>query len=139
MILYDGVYEWDGKSHSGEAPICWWPGSYRIRIVNLSSMAPDVLFLKTHAVIFKNKGKGTYLKNYIQNFAKKISAQYNLIIEKTLWVEVANKNAMEPGTIKIANLECITSISGNKLYAASWRPERPNELKLLTPWMQGFR
>ena len=139
MILYEGVYEWDGKSKGGEAPICWWPGSYQIRIVDLSSGYTGLLFLRTHAVIFKNRGKGTYLKNYIQNFAKKISAKYNLIVEKTLWVEVANENAQVPGEIKIANLECITSMAGNKLYAASWRPERPNELKLLKPWLKDFK
>lgn len=135
MIIYDGIYEWDGKSTDGRQPICWWPGSYWMRIIDLTVDVPNMVHLKSHAVILKNRGKGTSLKNYIQNFAKTIAEKYTIDIEKTQWVEIIYNGPDELEDIRIANIQCTSQMADKKLFAALWRPARPNDLKMLEPWM----
>ena len=83
------------------------------------------------AVILKNARlnptMNTSLKNYIHNFAEKISQTYGLDMEKTLWIEV--DEGIEVARIRPAKL---TQAS---LYAVPWRPIRPNELKLIAPYL----
>ena len=135
MIIFDGIYEWDGRSTDGRQPICWWPGSYWMRIVNLTNDQPNVVHLKSHAVILKNRGKGTSLRNYIQNFAKIISEKYEIDIEKTIWVEIMQNSSGASEEISIANIDCVSHLSQQKLFCALWRPVRPNEMTLLEPWL----
>ncbi len=135
MIIFDGIYEWDGRSTDGRQPICWWPGSYWMRIVNLTKDQSNVVHLKSHAVILKNRGKGTSLRNYIQNFAKIIADKYTIDIEKTIWVEIMQNSAEASEEISIANIDCVSRLSQQKLFSALWRPARPNEMTLLEPWL----
>jgi hypothetical protein len=135
MILYDGVYKWDGKQRGGQTPVCWWPGEYRIRIIRLNAENPKIHFLKEHAVLCRNMGKGTSIRNYVQNFARLISAKYHLHLEKTLWIELLE---YPPGDIQVATLNRVGSLSSTSLYTASWRPILPNERNLLAPYMEGF-
>jgi len=134
-ILYDTVYEWDGKSRNGKQPICWWPGSYRIRIVDLTSKKPGLSYLKSRAVIFRNHGTGTSVKQCIQNFAKTICQEFDLKITETLWVEIGYQ---DPTDIQVANLTPVTVIGGNRLFSATWRPIRPNEKAILAPYLNGL-
>lgn len=131
MILHDFVYEWDGKAHSNEKPIAWWPGSYRVRIVKIGSDSSHVKFLKPMAVILKNNNAGTSMRNYIQNFALKISEKYGFDIEKSFWVEVEDE-------IKIALFTDKRVLQDGPLYIAEWRPARPNELEMLAPYLVDF-
>ena len=135
MILHDITYEWDGKSRSGEKPISWWPGSYRVRIVKLGDDTKKLSYLFPIAVIFKPKktraAMNTSLENYIDNFAKKISKTYNLDIDKTLWVEL-------DGEIRVAQLHPDRKLSDETLYTISWRPARPNELSMIAPYIKGL-
>ncbi|MFH1155722.1 MAG: hypothetical protein V1793_18090 [Pseudomonadota bacterium] len=135
MIIYDGIYEWDGKNRDGEMPVCWWPGSYRIRVVNLESESHDVFYIKSKAVIFRNQGKGTSIRNCIQTFAKKISVRFDLDIPKVLWVEVDSHVSSE---VNVANITYVTALGGKSLLAVTWRPARPNELAILEPFFQGL-
>jgi hypothetical protein len=135
MILHDITYEWDGKSRSGEKPISWWPGSYRVRIVKLGDDTKEVRYLFPIAVILKSqkdtKTLHTSLKNYIANFAQKISATYDLDIDKTLWVELDDD-------IRVAQLHPDRKLSNETLYTISWRPARPNELSMIAPYITDF-
>lgn len=134
MILYDGIYEWDGKSTDGQQPICWWPGSYRMRIVDFSSDNPKITYLKSYAVILKNIGKGTALRNYIHNFARVVSEQFDIEIEKTVWAEINHGKQYETDSLMVANIRCVSHIADRRLFSAVWREAMPNELALLTPW-----
>jgi len=133
MILHDITYEWDGKSHAGEKPISWWPGSYRVRIVKLGDDTREISYLFPVAVIFKSQKKpksmNTSLKNYIDNFAKKISKTYDLDIAKTLWVELGAE-------IQVAQLHPDRKLSNETLYTISWRDARPNELAMIDPYIK---
>jgi len=133
MILHDIIYEWDGKASSGEKPISWWPGSYHVRIVKLDSDKNGISFLKPVAVLFKNARTNVTmnisLKNYIDNFAKKISKSYNLKIDKTLWIELGEETT-------VANLHFERRLDDQDLYTTSWRIIRPNELSMIEPFIQ---
>ncbi len=135
MILHDTVYEWEGKTCDGKRPVAWWPGSYRIRIVDLTADRPDLLHLKSRAVICCNRGKGTSIRNCVQHFAKKVSKRFGLDVTRVLWVEI-DKN--DPREIQVANLTRVAVISGNDLFSATWRPARPNELAFLSPFLIDF-
>jgi hypothetical protein len=133
MILHDFIYEWDGKiTASNEKPISWWPGSYHVKIVKLGTDKENISYLFTTAVILKNartqKPLNTSLKNYIDNFAKKISKEYDLNISKTLWIELDDK-------IRVASLTPNQKVVPEILYSISWRPLRSNELEIIKPYI----
>ena len=135
MILHDFTYEWDGKSHDGETPITWWPGAYRVKIVNLASDADGIQYLFPTAVIFKGiRTKGNLnasLKNYIHNFAEKICKGYDLNINNTLWVELDDK-------IRVAHVNPDRKLTDKTLFSFSWRQIRPNELDMISPYLSDF-
>ena len=135
MILHDFTYEWDGKSHGGEKPISWWPGSYRVRIAKLGDDTRQISYLFPVAVIFKTQKRtqslNTSLENYIDNFAKKISKTYGIDIDKTLWVALDNG-------IRLAQLHADRKLSGETMYSISWRDARPNELSMINPYIKDW-
>ncbi len=132
MLLHDFIYEWDGKTTTGEKPISWWPGSYRVKIVKLATDEKNISYLVHTAVILKNARTNptmnTSLKSYIHNFARKISKEYNLNIDKTLWIELDDK-------IQVAQLNPDQKLGPEILYSISWRPIRPNELAMIKSYI----
>ncbi|MFO7885546.1 MAG: hypothetical protein R6U68_12040 [Desulfobacteraceae bacterium] len=134
-ILYDGLYEWTGTTREGEKPICWWPGSYRIRIIDLASDEPDIFHLRPTAVICQNNSSGTSIRNYVQNFARAVSEKYNLEMEKTIWVEIAPTHPCE---IQAATFKLVSDLENNRLFSVRWRDLRPNEFSTLEPYLDDF-
>jgi len=138
MILHDVTYEWDGKSRNGEKPISWFPGAYRVRIVKLVSDDAPVHFLFPMAVLLKPVPKKDFtyqsLKNYIHNFAEKLAAEYDLDIHKTLWMEISDSS----DRVRIAHLNPDRKLSDITLFSFTWREIRPNELAMLTPFLENF-
>ncbi|MGM0644238.1 MAG: hypothetical protein ACQETC_10720 [Thermodesulfobacteriota bacterium] len=135
MIIHDGIYEWDGKTSESGKPICWWPGSYHLRIVDFSDPKTGVKFLKPYAVLCKNAGQGTSIRNCIENFAARISLDFNIEIEKTLWAEVIESMPLK---LNIAVLKFQRRVGETSLYSAEWREARSNEVKLLAPFLKDF-
>ncbi len=131
MILHDFIYEWDGKTEGTEKPVSWWPGAYHVKIVDLAS-DENIRYLVPIAVLLKNAktntSMNTSLKNYIYNFAQKISKQYDLDMEKILWVEIDDR-------ISVTRLSPDTNFLPTTIYAISWRPIRPNELEMIKPYL----
>jgi len=132
MLLHDFIYEWDGKTNTNKKPISWWPGSYHVKIIKFATDTGNISYLVPTAVLLKNAktqaSMNTSLKNYIHNFAEKISKEYNLNITKTMWIEIDD-------TIRVAILNPSQKVVPNILYSISWRPIRPNELKMIEPYM----
>ncbi len=132
MVLHDFIYEWDGKNTEGEKPVSWWPGSYHVKIIRLGTDSSDISYLVPFAVILKNARinptMNTSLKNYIYNFAEKISRAYHLDMEKTLWIELDD-------TIQVTRIHPDPKLPQATLYAIPWRTIRPNELKLIEPYL----
>lgn len=133
MITHDFIYEWDGKSKDGEKPVSWWPGAYHVRIVQLASESKDISYLVPTAVILKNArinpDMNCSLRNYIHTFAEKISRQYQLEMEKTLWVELED-------TMRVTRLKPDPKLSSAILFDVVWREIRPNELEMIEPFLE---
>ncbi len=136
MILHDFIYKWDGRSRDGKPPVAWWPGAYHVRIVKLAQDNNKIRYLVNCAVILKNagteSGRSTSIKNYIYNFAKKISEQYEIDMGKTMWVE------MEDDALMVSRLHPDMTALSPADYSVSWRPVRPNELELIKPYLDGM-
>jgi hypothetical protein len=132
MVVHDFIYEWDGKSIDGEKPVSWWPGAYHVKIIDLSLKSNDIRYLIPTAVLLKNARTNpemnTSLKNYIHNFAIKISRDYNLDMEKTLWIELDN-------TIRVTRLNPDPKVVAATMFDVCWRPIRPNELEMIAPYI----
>ena len=133
MILHDFVYEWDGKSHDGKKPIAWWPGAYHVRIIRLDAPETGMSYLVPTAVILKNahaqnEMKNTSLRNYIHTFAEKISQTYSLDMAQTLWVELDD-------TIRVTRLSSESRVVSPAMFDIDWREIRPNELKMIEPYI----
>ena len=129
MILHDFIYEWDGKSKDGEKPVSWWPGAYHVRILKLAKENSDISFLVPTAVLLKNARinpeMNTSLRNYIHTFAEKISKQYDLDMEKTLWVE------LDENTIRATRLKPNPKVVSAIMFDVTWRDIRPNEMDMI--------
>jgi len=136
MVLHDFIYKWDGKSRDGKPPVAWWPGTYHVRIVKLAQDSDKIRYLVTFAVILKNMGTkpgmSTSLKNYIYNFAKKVSDQYEIDMEKTMWIEV------EDDALMVTRLYPVFTALSPADYSVSWRHAMPNELELIKPYLDGM-
>ncbi len=128
MIRHEFVYSWDGKTHDNEKPVAWWPGSYRVRIVDLDHGKKNVTFIKPLAVIMKNNGKGTSIRHCIHNFALKISKKYGFDLEKALWVEMDDD-------IRVARVAGRQELQDGPLYRMTWRKALPNEREMLAPFL----
>lgn len=132
MIIFDGKYEWDGKKRSSSPPISWWPGSYRLRIVDLKDLMPDVLHIKPYVCILSDTGHGYSIKNTFEKFAIAVCRDFNLDVDKVLWIENF------PGKDKAMCAAMVTpvgAVGGETLYSTTWRPVRPNELQLLNTYL----
>ena len=87
MEIFNGTYSWDGKKHDGRDPIAWFPGSYKLRIFNLTINSSGVTHLKPYLCIFSETGRGHSISAKPGKFAKHVSRDFSLDIERVLWVE----------------------------------------------------
>ena len=128
MIIYDGKYNWQGKKRFPFKPISWWPGSYRITIIDLAKSLSGVHLLKPFVVIVTNTGEGISSINCTDNFAKSVCRDFKLKIERVLWIEHYPK---KPAHMEVASFKPVTTIGGETLYSVKWRPIMSNELELI--------
>jgi len=130
MILYDGIYSWSGKTSSGKRPVSWWPGSYRVKIVDLSDTTPDGVFhIKPVICLFADTGKGFNVRNHFQYFAQSICQEFGLRLNKVLWVEYYP----EGPTMDVATLNEGAMVGKERLYTVHWRPIHEDEAQLIGP------
>jgi hypothetical protein len=132
MIIYNGKYNWSGKKRSNSKPITWWPGSYRLTIIDISKHRPGVYDLKPVVVLISDTGEGYSVTNHFQNLAKSICKDFNLNISRTLWIEYLPK---ESSHMEVAVFKPITKIGRETLYSVKWRPIMPNEMELIQSYL----
>jgi hypothetical protein len=87
MEIFNGIYSWDGKKHNGRDPIAWFPGAYNLRIFSLAADGGTVTHLKPYLCIFSETGQGHSISAKPANFARRVSSDFSLEIERVLWVE----------------------------------------------------
>ncbi len=129
MIIFNGNYTWDGKKNDAKKPVSWWPGSYRVKIVDVRSKAPGVIHMKPYVCIFSDSESDYSVKNTFHNLAISISENFDLNPEKVLWIK--NSPETEAFSAIVATLEKVTKIGKNTIYKTIWRQARPNEEMLI--------
>jgi len=130
MILYDGIYSWSGKTSTGKRPVSWWPGSYRVKVVDLSDTTPDgVYHIKPMICLFADTGKGFNVRNHFQYFAQSICQEFGLRLKKVLWVEYYP----EGPAMDVATLNEGAMVGKERLYTVHWRPIHEDETLLIEP------
>ena len=127
MVIYDGKFEWDGKKRSGNFPISWWPGSYRIKIIDLREKTPGAVLLRPYLCILSDTGNGFSIKNTFEKFALSVCDQFGLDVEKVLWVEEHPVDTDKGAAMVTA----VMKIGGKSIYKTTWHPVRPNETELI--------
>ena len=128
MILFDGIYSWSGKTGTGKRPVSWWPGSYKVKIIDLSDTTPNGVFhMRPWICLFTDTGKGFNVRNHFQYFAQSICQEFGLVLQKVLWVEYfPHGRPMDVAVIKEGAL-----IGRERLYTVQWRTVRDDEVSLI--------
>ncbi len=129
MAIFSGRYSWNGKKENNKDPISWFPGSYDLKIVNLSSSSQTITHIKPYLCIFTNTGSGYSVSANPEKFAKRICDDFSLDIEKVLWVEQA---VVDSENYDIITFKRRGQLGENRFYTIEKRKPMPNELKLIT-------
>lgn len=95
MKVFAGRYSWDGKKHSREEPVAWFPGTYNLKIFNLSGKKNGITHLKPYICIYSPTGEGVSISANPERFAKHICHDFSLEMEKVLWAEERRDNSGE--------------------------------------------
>jgi hypothetical protein len=125
MIVFNGKYRWDGKKKGDRKPVSWWPGSYRITIIDLSDEKPGVHMLKPIIVMAAETKEGFCLKNTYQDLVKNVCIDFNLQTDKVFWVSYNAESFLE---MQAAVFRPVSRLGSEILYDIRWRPVIDREL-----------
>jgi hypothetical protein len=89
MTIYHGIYSWDGTKTDSNEPIAWFGGSYSVRIFRRALGSDKVEHLRPYICIFSGTGCGQSISANPEKFAKRICNDFQLDLERVLWVEEA--------------------------------------------------
>lgn len=128
VIVYDGEYSWRGSTRAKKRPISWWRSSYRLRIVDVSRDAPDVVFLKPHVVLFADTGEGASVTNCLPDLAKQICRDFDLDFNRVVWVEDRPDVKQR---FRVAVFRPVARLGRDVFYQVAWRAAASSELNLI--------
>ncbi|HBH27447.1 MAG: hypothetical protein N839_0001845 [Desulfofustis sp. PB-SRB1] len=128
MRVFDGIYNWDGKKHDGRDPITWFPGAYHLIIHHLAGEDPGPLYLKPYLVIFSETGSGQSIGAQPEKFAKHICVDFQLDIERVLWVEQFRG---EVERFEVVVFTRTGDMGTTAFYKTQRRPPNPAEERLI--------
>lgn len=136
MKIFNGTYSWDGKKHGDREPIAWFPGTYNLRIFNLSAGNRGVFYLKPHLCIFSETGQGHSISANPEKFAKHVCTDFSLDVERVLWVEELHNEA---ASYEVTVFTKSGKLGESLLYHVDKRPPSAAELKLIKKELAGVR
>ncbi len=128
MILFDGTYRlgrYSKKSpgRSGAAGPSW-----RIRVIDLSLDAPEVLHLRP-VIVHAARDPGSVFPTDCANaLGARILRDFDLTAEKVLWIEQYDD---APHMLRVAIFRPKRSFGPQIFYAVTWRPIQANERRAL--------
>jgi hypothetical protein len=128
MILFDGEYSWKGSVDRNQRPISWWASTYHLKIVDLGRRNDGVFYLKPIIVKIHDTGQGASVVNCLPEMAKHICAEFELDLNRVLWVEETDGGAAE---IQVASFEPVANVAGEALYKTNRRPATSQEVDLI--------
>jgi hypothetical protein len=128
MKIYADIYSWDGKKTDHQEPVAWFPGSYHLKIFDVRDGISGVEPLKPYICISAETGKGMSISAKPEKFVKKICSDFDLEMEKVLWVEELGASS---GTYEVVVFTRSGKLGEVVLYSISKRAPMPGELKII--------
>ncbi len=135
MEIFNGIYSWDGKKHDGRDPVAWFPGAYNLRIFNLTIDSGGITHLKPYLCIFSETGRGHSVSAKPANFAKHVSRDFSLDIERVIWVEEIQE---KEDCFEIIIFSRCGKLGDEPLYHAARRLPTEGERKLIERQLSGL-
>ncbi|MDY6879493.1 MAG: hypothetical protein SV686_04535 [Thermodesulfobacteriota bacterium] len=134
MIIYDGQYSWTGRKdkHRPHKPVCWWPGSCRLTIADLSKDKPDLLMLKPIIVLAADPQEGYTVGNRYQDLIRTVCREFGLDENKVLWIRY---NPAGPDEMQVAVIVPETRVGDEVLYSVTWRDLMPREKTMVLQYL----
>ena len=132
MILFDGEYSWKGSVDRNTRPISWWASTCHLKIVDLGRRADGVVYLKPVIVRIHDTGQGASAINCLPELAKHICAEFNLDLERVLWVEETGEG---PAAYQVASFVPVANVAGEPLYRTVRRPATSQEIDLIRTYI----
>ena len=128
MILYDGEYSWEGRIDRNARPISWWASNYHLKIFDLGRQTEGLFYLRPVIIKIHDTRQGASVANCLPEMAKAICAQFELDINRVLWVE---ENSDDGVGVQVACFERVATVAGEPLYKTDWRPATPPEVDFI--------
>ena len=128
MIVYDGTYRLQPDAGPVTKPDTRWVCSWRVRIIDLATDSPTVRHLKPTIVVANPSGLATSLTSCAESVGKKISRDFKLDVQKTLWIE---QFPSRPGQWHAAVFTPGAAFDPDIHYRIKWRQLRPDEAHLI--------
>ena len=135
MILFDGTYRWPARGEASKNRK-HWAFSCRLRIIDLAIDHPDICYLKPMAVIATETNRGPFRKTCAETMGKRIFREFNLDVEKTLWIE---SSPDDPERMIVGIFKPKTYSGHETYYSIGWRSILPNEFELIKPYITSDR
>lgn len=126
MKIYADIYSWDGKKTDHQEPVAWFPGSYHLKIFDVRDNVSGVEPLKPYICIYAETGQGMSISAKPDKFVKKICSDFDLEMEKVLWVEELGASS---GIFEVVVFTRSGKLGDVVLYSISKRAPMPGELK----------
>ena len=136
MAIFAGRYRWDGIKKDEQEPIAWSPGAYDVRIFKSPASSEKVQLLKPFVCIFAATGEGQSISASPEKFAKTISHDFELDLERVLWIE---DQLTDNDRYMIILFSRSTKIGSTVFYKTTKRPARESELQLIERELAGLQ
>ena len=132
MIFYDGTYTLGSRLNPRRASNRGRNQSWRIRIIDFTLDRPDIQHLKPYAVVVTPSQAGPFEANCASSLGRRILRDFNLKIEKTLWIEQFRQ---DPHNLQVAMFTAESSFGPDTYYRINWRPLLANERIAIKPFI----
>ena len=110
-----------------------WACSWWLRVIDFSMDHPRVQYLKPYLIIATQTGEGIFKTTCAESLGKRICRDFNLKIDKILWVE----HYPDEPALYIAIFKPKSYFGTEIFYNIDWRPIMPNELEAIKPYIPG--
>ena len=128
MAIFAGRYRWDGTKKDEQEPIAWSPGAYDLRIFRCAVVKEKIEHLKPYVCIFAATGEGQSISANPERFAKQICHDFDLNIERVLWIE---DQLTDKDRYLVVRFTRLTKIGSVVLYKTNKRAALAPELQLI--------
>ncbi len=135
MIIYNGIYSWNGKKTSKRPPVAWFPGSYNLKIISMEDEKDEVLHMKPYVCLYKTTGEGFTVDIRPDKFASVICDEFGIDMEKTIWADLSHGDISESEIITFSN-KC--TMGGKNYYLVKKRCPIKGEITIIEKYTDTF-